>query len=62
MCMQSEMIRRRYYLKRGARTMFSDSEKTLDIVNDNLTKFMLAIVEFIEKVKKFFETYFKTEG
>ncbi len=33
--------------------MFSDSEKTLDIVNDNLTNFMLAIVDFIAQVKAF---------
>lgn len=36
--------------------MFTDSERTLDIVNDNLTNFMLAIVEFIEKVMEFFKT------
>ena len=39
--------------------MFEDSNRTLEIVNDNITNFLLAIVDFIEQVKAFFESLTK---
>lgn len=36
--------------------MFTDTEKELNTVTDNLTNFAKALVEFVEKVMAFFKT------